>query len=422
MFGNSGLSLEQAPPINVVLRLLLIATFFGIIVGVEIFLFNNHLLNSNSSEALIVVHTLTLGVMASFMIGALFQMLPVLSGVFVKSAELLSIRVSYTLLFGTIFLLSYFGNGSGIALSFAIIFLSYSLFMTSITIFNKLKTVKHSATSRGMLLAISSLFIVAFIGIILLLIRWGFGIDIDYQALKFAHFSFGLFGWIALLVVSVSFQVIEMFYVTTEFNTIYSKYMPIAIFVLLWVNIALAFFGLEFQYFVFTLIDLLLLLHLIQIAWKLKKRKRKVKDGTVWLWYLASGSFVGFSLLVIEANFIEINPFFIATLFAFFATSIAIAMSYKIVPFLVWFHLNSKGYFEAPMMHEIVHPKYIRVTFWLYFASFLSFFASFLLPFFLYIGAILFIFTFLLLFISIYNAINRYNYILKYGKRIDFNF
>ena len=422
MFGNSGLSLEQAPPINVVLRLLLIGAFFGIVAGVEILIFNSNLLTSNSSEALIVVHTLTLGVMASFMIGALFQMLPVLSGVFIKSAELLSIRVSYMLIFGTIFLISYFGNGSGIALSFAIIFLSYSLFMTSITIFNKLKTAQHSATSRGMLLAISSLFMVTFIGIILLLIRWGFGIDIDYQALKFAHFSFGLFGWIALLIVSVSFQVIEMFYVTTAFNAIYSKYMPIAIFVLLWVNIALAFLGVGFQYFVFILIDLLLLFHLTQIAWKLKNRKRKVKDGTVWLWYLASGSFVGFSLLVVGANFVVINPFFIATLFAFFATSIAIAMSYKIVPFLVWFHLNSKGYFEAPMMHEIVHPKYIRVTFWLYFASFLSFFASFLLPFFLYIGSILFIVTFLLLFISIYNAINRYNYILKYGKRIDFNF
>ena len=422
MFNNSSLSLNQAPPIYVVLRFLLMGSFFGVVSGVEMLLFNDKVLYANSSEAIIVVHTLTLGVMASFMIGALFQMLPVLAGVFIESAELLSIRVNYTLLFGIIFLLSYFYNGSGIALFFGIVFLSIALFSASIVIFKRLKSAKLMATSRGMMLSVVSLFMVASIGITLLLIRWGFNIDIDYQALKFAHFSFGLLGWIALLIVSVSFQVIEMFYVTKLFNKSYSNYIPIIIFWLLWLNIAFATLGLKWQNFIFDLIDLLFVFHFIQIIIKLRDRKRKVKDGTIWLWYLGSISFLLFSILLFLNLFISINSFYIALYFTFFATSIAIAMSYKIVPFLVWFHLNSKGYFEAPMMHEIVHPKYIRVTFWLFLLSFVNFSLFSISSFFLYIGSIFFISSFLMLFICIYNAINRYNYIIKNGKRVEFNF
>ncbi len=36
----------------------------------------------------------------------------------------------------------------------------------------------------------------------------------DFLALRQLHLGLGLLGWIALLILSVSFQVIEMFYVT----------------------------------------------------------------------------------------------------------------------------------------------------------------------------------------------------------------
>jgi hypothetical protein len=85
MFQSNALSLDMAPPIKSVLRFFITATLFGMVAGIFIIIFSDKILNYASSEALILTHTLTLGVMASFMLGALFQMLPVLCGVAIKA-------------------------------------------------------------------------------------------------------------------------------------------------------------------------------------------------------------------------------------------------------------------------------------------------------------------------------------------------
>ncbi len=54
---------------------------------------------------------------------------------------------------------------------------------------------------------------------------------------------------------------------------------------------------------------------------------------------------------------------------ASFALSIVFAMLHKIVPFLTWFHLNAQGYFTAPMMHEVIHPKTAKKRFWIHLAA-----------------------------------------------------
>ena len=56
-------------------------------------------------------------------------------------------------------------------------------------------------------------------------------------------------------------------------------------------------------------------------------------------------------------------------LFVGFSLSVIFAMVYKIVPFLVWFHLSSQGYMEAPMMHEVIKPKMAKIHFFLHIVS-----------------------------------------------------
>ena len=60
-----------------------------------------------------------------------------------------------------------------------------------------------------------------------------------------------------------------------------------------------------------------------------------------------------------------------------FALSVVFGMMYKIVPFLVWFHLNSQGYFDAPVMTEIISPKRAKLHVYLALMSFLFLFGSF---------------------------------------------
>ena len=92
MFQNSGLSLDQAPPISVVLRFFLGGTLFGITAGLWLLFQGESALSPSVSAGQIMTHLLTLGVMLSFMLGALFQMLPVLAGIALPDPVKTSIR------------------------------------------------------------------------------------------------------------------------------------------------------------------------------------------------------------------------------------------------------------------------------------------------------------------------------------------
>jgi len=97
MFQQNGLSLDQAPPIGVVFRLFFTASIFGILAAILILFYGTTIFDPSSIGAITLTHTLTLGVMASFMLGSLFQMLPVIAGVVVTSPTKKSLLVRYHL-------------------------------------------------------------------------------------------------------------------------------------------------------------------------------------------------------------------------------------------------------------------------------------------------------------------------------------
>ena len=421
MFENSGLSMEQAPPIIVVLRFFLTGSIFGIVASFMLFFFGETITDFSSPQALALTHTLTLGVMASFMFGALYQMLPVLCGVAIKKPETLALRVNYALILGTVFLIILFFNSSIILYIISGLSLAYAMFITTYTMIEKLKNISHSSSSRGMMLSLVSLIFVALLGLLILSVRSGFNINIDYLAIKNAHFTFGLFGWIALLIISVSFQVIEMFYVTPPYHKIYAKYIPQIITVLLFINLIVAIFTPAWLNVIEYIIILLVALHAGLTLLKLKQKKRAVTDATILFWVFGMSSYILFAISVTLNLFMTIPTTLIATLFAYFALSVVFAMSYKIVPFLVWFHLNAKGYFEAPMMHEIAHPKYARINLYLFITSAVSIVLANFLTFFWQIGALILFVAFFMLFYMLYRAIKKYFYVLKYGKKFEFN-
>ena len=418
MFQNSGLSLDQAPPIKVVLRFFLSGSIFGVVAGIFLFFFNNDI---NSNYALILTHLLTLGVMASFMFGALFQMLPVLGGVHIKAPTLESLRVNYTLIFGLIFLLNAFYFGYTALYIFASLFLGFAIFKTAYLMLKELKDIEHNSSSRGMAISLVSLSILAIIGIVLLYIRAGYNINLDYIWLKSMHFSFGLFGWIALLIISVSFQVIEMFYVTPPYNKVYAKYLPCVILGVLILNFILSFVSSKAFYIFETVTILIVAIHALYTLIRLKQKKRPVMDATIYFWILGLSSFILFALIFIAKYFVNIPTLLLAALFSYFALSIVFAMAYKIVPFLVWFHLNAQGYFDAPMMHEVTKPSYAKKNFYIFFASFiLSILASFY-PILWHFVSILFTISFFMLLLNIYSAMHKYQYVLKHSKKFELN-
>ncbi len=421
MFNNSGLSMDQAPPIKVVLRFFLTGSFFGIVAGLAMLFFGSSLEEFSSTQAIILTHLLTLGVMASFMFGALFQMLPVLCGVHIKMPTLISLRVNYALIFGIIFLISALYTNYDTLYILASLSLGFAIFTTAFIMINKLRVINHNNSSRGMMLSLISLVVVAVLGILMVSIRSGIDLELDYLWIKGMHYNFGLYGWIALLIISVSFQVIEMFYITPPYPKLYAKYLPVVLFGLIVANLTTSFFISKIQYVLQILTVVTIAIHAIFTLIRLKQKKRALTDATVLFWTVGQIALLLFTIALIANFFITIPTITLAILFSFFSLSIIYAMSYKIVPFLVWFHLNAQGYFDAPMMHEVTPPNFAKINLQIFVASFI---ATLLAPFIIYlwqIASILLTISFFMLFLNIYRAIQKYKYVIKNGKKFNFN-
>ncbi len=421
MFNQGGLSLDQAPPISVVLRFFVTASIFGILLG--LFLLSQSLnitLLSSYTTQLIVVHTLSLGVMASFMLGALFQMLPVLAGVVIKTPTTKAMIVHGLLSVGVLVQIFAFGISSNSLLFFlASAYLGSALFYAIYLMLKELVKIEtHSSSSKGILLALFSLIVTAIFGIYLLLTEGGFIAGVEFSQIKELHYSFALFGWVSLLIVSVSFQVVEMFYVTPSYPSNITKYLTITILGLLILKTILVLLGYSTTLLTVT-IALLFLAYATVTIDRLMQRKRPVADATVWFWLFGMALFIlSMTIILIGSLFTISSTLQHLSYVAFigFALSIVFAMVYKIVPFLTWFHLSNQGYMEAPMMHDVIHPKKAKIHFYIHVTTIMFWILTNKIT---ILGSMLLTISFGWLFYNLIFAIRKYIYTQKHCEKIE---
>lgn len=421
MFSQGGLSLEQAPPISVVLRFFVTASIFGVFLGLFLLSSSLNLITSvQYSFDLVVIHILALGIMASFMLGAMFQMLPVLAGVVIKMPTKKAMIAHILLTIGIFLQIGAFYSANSILYLLTAIVLGGGLLHASTLMLKEIIKIKdHSSSSKGMLLALSSFVVVIALGIVMLLSLGGYINSYDFSQIREAHYSFALFGWVSLLIVSISFQVIEMFYVTPKYPTIISKYLVITIFSLLVIKTIMLFSSLDSQ-IINRIISILFIIYATITIHRLYKRRRPTSDATVWFWRLGMSLLIISMLVFIFGNNIDIDYIGYIT-FIGFALSIVFAMVYKIVPFLVWFHLSNQGYMEAPMMHDVIHPKKAKIHFWLHLSTISLWILNilFYFPIIETVANILLTISFGWLLYNLVNAINKYRYIQKNYDKIE---
>jgi MFS family permease len=423
MFQQNGLSLDQAPPIGVVFRLFFTASIFGILAAILILFYGATIFDPSSVGAITLTHTLTLGVMASFMLGSLFQMLPVIAGVVVTSPTKKSLLVQIPFIVGTILLLLAFNLSYPILYTIASILLALSLFgVVGMMVYRLLKVSNHSASSKGMILSLLSFGITIAFAIYLISTLSGYIDGEYYLQAKTLHYHFGLFGWVTLLIFSISFQVIEMFYVTPPYPTIVSKYLVPSIFTLLIVVMPLELIYPQISISVAILFSLLMIYFALLTLYRLSQRKRPLADATMWFWRLGLGSLIVSMLLAIL--YLYLPNSYISTIstisFVSFALSIVFAMFYKIVPFLTWFHLNAQGYYKAPMMHEVIHPKRAKKHFWIHLSMIILLLLSLIGRDFIYLAGIATMISFGWISYHIVYAHLLYKKIVASGEKFDF--
>ena len=256
------------------------------------------------------------------------------------------------------------------------------LYIAVIMLKNLMALPNHSSSSKGILVTLISLLLVILMAFYLTGTLAGIFTGTYYTEVKEAHYSFGLFGWIALLIISISFQVIEMFYVTPSYPKLVSRYLPLSLLTLLVVTTIMGFYNSKIWMLSNILLAISLSAYALLTLKRLTQRKRPLTDATVWFWRMGLGSLILSMLFMIVSQFKEIAV--LQTLsyifFASFALSIVFAMFYKIVPFLTWFHLNSQGYFTAPMMHEVIHPKTAKKHLYIHLSTIVTFILSAFIP------------------------------------------
>jgi len=433
----ANLSLDQAPPISAPLRFFLTAPVLGLGAAVLGLVAGPELYSSRwNPYTLAVTHLLTLGFMAQIMCGAILQILPVVAGAAVPRVTNVAGLSHPLLTAGTLLLAASLLSTSstlsvlaGICLTAG--FLVY-LFATGLSLWRKRNI---SPVFLGITLALCSLLLTLILGLSLLAsIRVGFVLP-GINMLADIHVSWGLFGWVGLLLISIAYQVVPMFQVTPEYPLWMKKWLILWLFcgLLLYsglqaatvlnsglnsgqlfpvarILIRLAIFG---GFVVFVLATL----HLQS------SRKRRITDVTLLFWRLAMycailafGLWLLALLLPTWADSAQYPLLLGILLIPGFGCSVMNGMLYKIVPFLSWFHLQNRQLaslrsdIRLPNMKQIISDTVAKRQLQIHAAALLATIPAVFWPQWLgYTASVLFGLSWLLLGSNLRNAVRRYH-------------
>lgn len=379
---TAGLSLEQAPPLSVPLRFFLTAPLFGMVAAATLLVAGPEALLSRwLPETLALTHLFVLGVLTMVMCGALFQMLPVLVGVRVLRPRLWGGICHLLLAGGTLTLATAFLTAAPFAFRLAMLLLGAALGLFIVVIgAGLLRAPRVHDSVRGMRWAVGGLAVTLGLGLALTLGHGWESFPILRVPLTDLHAGWGLLGWVALLITVVSWQVIPMFQMTPEYPALLRRWFPVAVFVLLaWqsVSAAIAWPGSPLpvaglaaacaSYAIWTLV-------------LLGRRRRTIGDVNLWFWRLGMAALILAAPLALAVRLgmppagsrLTLAP---ALLFLTgFAFSVVNGMLYKIVPFLVWLHLQqrigenpaARGRVAPPNMRAVIREPRARTQWWLH--------------------------------------------------------
>ncbi len=379
-----GLSFSQAPPILVPLRFFLSAPLFGLLAALLMLWYGTSLMDSRwQPSVLALTHLMTLGFLGMAMVGAMMQMLPVVAGSPVAHPVGVARAVHVLLLPGVLLLAGGFLFGTHWPMRIAMFLLGsgFTVFAAAVGLSLK-RAPPDSPTVVGMRFAVGALVVTAALGLTL---ASNYGWDwwlIERVRLTNLHLTWGLLGWVGLLVVGVSYQVVPMFQLTPFYPKPLTRWLTAALFafLLLWSVAHILPEGAQERamlavgsvaaigFAVFAVVTLRLQL----------RRRRKQSDVTLLFWRFGMACLLLALVLGVAGQVIpaldrmQDDNFALAFLFiAGFAVSVVNGMLYKIVPFLIWFHLQSMlmGVTRVPNMRLIMPEQGMRRQMWLHFAA-----------------------------------------------------
>ena len=418
-----GLSFSQAPPILVPFRFFLSAPLFGLLAAVLALWYGSSLMDSRwQPSVLALTHLMTLGFLGMAMVGAMMQMLPVVAGSPVSHPVGVARAVHVLLLPGVLLLAGGFLLGAHWPMRIAMFLLGsgFTVFVAAVGLSLK-RASSDNPTVAGMRFAVGALVVTAALGLTL---ASNYGWDwwlIERVRLTNLHLTWGLLGWVGLLVVGVSYQVVPMFQLTPSYPKLLTRWLTMALFALLLLLSAVYMLPERAQELAMLAVGLAAAIGFTVYAFVTLRlqlqRRRKQSDVTLLFWRFGMVSLLLALALCIAGQVIPAldkvqgDNFALAFLFvAGFAASVVNGMLYKIVPFLIWFHLQSllMGVARVPNMKLIMPEARMRRQMWLHFASVTALVLSAFWPPLIYPAALLFGTSMILLEVNLLYAFRIY--------------
>lgn len=411
----AGLDFDNIPPFSVPMRFFLVAPIFAIISAlIIVFSGESMWLTRWHPATLAVTHTIVLGVISMIMCGAILQLLPVLAGKSLPQVKLISILTLVMMSVGTLSLISAFLAamfGSSNHLFFVVSGLSFTLglggFIGAILWLIRQRS-QASVSINTMRLGFIAMLVVGVIASLLLadyLFASQFNVT---KQLTDSHASWGLIGWISLVIIGVSFQVLPMFHVAPAFPLWCSRYLPGFLFItlLIYTLVTLAMTQSTvvdiitvidstvinstvidravwqvIQVICTGLLKLGLMVYAVTAIHCLYRRKRKINDASVTCWFIALTCLFLCCAISLVTSLVPgaeewlfrlgWSPLTLASVFIYgWILSVIMAMIIKIVPFLAYLHLQRQCGFHMqafallPNMHELLSKS--RMQYLLY--------------------------------------------------------
>ncbi len=425
---GKGLSLDQAPPFEAPLRFFLTAPLFAMLVGIITMFSDFSTLSSRYSPLSIgIVHLITLGFMAMVMLGAIQQMLPVVATVKLPKPLIISRVVHTALSFGVLFLSTGIASAIPLLVHISLYLLGPALIVfIGLCLFAMSKSKFKSETTIGLKLSLISGLITIILGL-KLASAYAF---LDFSPIRLAlldsHMFLGIFGFATILIIAISYVIVPMFYVTESFPKIIKKALAPLVFINVGIwGIAKIFHNSELT-IMLNACSLVMAILLILFAGlsliRFQTRKRPIIDTTIIYWYISLSCLIISMLLLLVNLFVEIE--YISYLLAIlmgggFFLSLFSGMLYKIVPFLVWYHLTSYFVPKVPTMREMCPKKATQIQLYIHCLSLLLFLFSIYEHKAIIIAGFLFFISNLLLLINLIKPAREY-FRLK-GSGMDFS-
>ena len=367
----SGLTLDSLPLIHIPFRFFLTAPWFGMLAAMVLLFSGSELWTSHWNPALIgLTHLFTLGFMTMTMLGALFQLLPVLSGEQVPGGTPLAFAVHLLMVAGVLCLSAGFVFREYFLLGIAVVLLAMALVGFTVAIGRKLVTnIAGGDSIHALRLAVVALLVTIGLGCYRAL-AYLYPLDSTLN-LTMLHVSWALLGWVLILIMGISFQVIPMFQVTPDYPSRLTRLVPPVIFagllLLAFVQTPVAVAGLVIVIGAAVLIYAGFSLRLLQ------HRKRRLMDVSVRFWQLGLSCLILAVLLfwlifllpgVADSAMTPARGLMLVGVLMVpgFACSIIMGMLQKIVPFLAFLHLqrhcsaNIRAIRSLPNMHDFISP------------------------------------------------------------------